>query len=145
MAIMRYVKNTETRLLDTDPTNPGLGKSELPISVRVVYHIDIPGANNPAGVSYQVASKDEQWNSEEGRVVPLVPELENKGPANLAWYNKLQTGAAFQHQETFKFSSAYLSNPQRDSELDARMIEVQATLLLHKEVEWGFWGNQDTI
>lgn len=142
MAVWRYVTRTRTRLLDVNPANSGEGQAELPIGVDVVFHIDIPDASNPAGVSYRVASKDEQWNDEQNKVVPLVRDLQTK---NQAWYDKLQTGAAYQHSGVFKFSSAYLSNAQRDAELDARMQAIKATLLDRKQVEWQYWGNTDTL
>ena len=141
MAIWRYVTRTRTRLLDIDPQNPGQ-KAELPVGVDVVFHVDIPNANNPAGVSYRVASKDEQWDEEQNKVIPKVKDLQTK---NVAWYDKLQTGAAYQRVEAFQFSSAYLTNVQRDAELDAQMQVVKDTLLAQKQVEWQYWGNTDTL
>lgn len=142
MAVWRYVTRTKTRLLDIDPNDASQGQAELPIGVDVVFHIDIPDANNPAGVSYRVACRDEMWNEEQNKVVPLVKDLQVK---NSGWYDKLQTGAAYQKLDSFKFTVAYLNSAQRDSEIDAEMQRIKDTVLAQKQVEWMYWGNTDTL
>lgn len=132
MGSYHYVQRTETRFFE--------GSGYLPIAVQVVFFIDIPDVNNDAGVSYRVAAKDEKWDSALNAVPSSVVDLETKSPTV---YNALQTGAMYEYSERLQFSSAFLSNAQRNSELTAREAAAEAEILAQKQLDWKYWGRSD--
>jgi len=142
MSVWHYVQKTETRLLDIDPEHPEQGKAYLPIAVQIVFFITIPDVNNRADVSYRVAARDERYSKELDEVPSSVVDLQAK---NETVYNALQTGAVYEKSERFAFSKAYLSDVQRDAEIDARAAAAESDILAEKQRDWQYWGYEQTI
>lgn len=132
MAAYHYVQRTETRYFE--------GFGWLPIAVQVVFFISIPDINNDAGVSYRVAAKDEKWDNVLNAVPSQVVDLETKSPTV---YGDLQNGSLYELAERFQFSSAHLTDQQRNAELTVREGEAEAEILGQKQLDWKYWGRSD--
>ena len=142
MSVWHYCTSTIYRLLDVDPSDPSKGQAYLPWKVSITYYVEIPNGNNRAGVSYRVAAREEKYSQELGKVPHSVIDLDAKNPTV---YNALQIGAVYEFAETFEFSSCYLSDSQRDAQIDARCGQIETEIVEKKQREWRYWGYAQTI
>ena len=95
----------------------------------VVFHIDIPAANNAANVSYRTALVEQLGGSTISRVPGLAA----------AEQTQLDTGERFEVPQRVKFD-ANLSNTQKQDAIEAAYTARTTQLLENKQNELEFWG-----
>ncbi len=120
----------------------GLKKIEgvlKPISAQVIFHVDIPNADNAAEKNYRdrVVRMVDPANA---GVVSAIPWLADDYAAQQA---KLDSGQVFEKSDTVKFTSAELTSAQRRDEIISRAnaIEAEVVARLQLELEWAGYHN----
>lgn len=101
-------------------------------SVRVAFHINIPGTSNFAGVSWQLALK--QSRSPVTQITFLsAPEV-----------TQISDGEVFEIIKTVVFS-ANLTKVQKRDVIEAEWMAMQASILAELQNELDFWGFEGTV
>jgi hypothetical protein len=116
-------------------------KVKRPVGANVIFQIDIPIGNNPAGKSWRNCVLD-RVDPERSGVTSEVPQIQIDF---VDQYNKLQDGSAYEISERVNFSSAYLTPAQRNAEIQARAQEIDVHLIEELQIEFEWTGYEGTV
>jgi len=101
-------------------------KSNIHLSiVDVAFHIPVPDENNSAGVSLRLAVKYKYQHNKTDNF-SSVPNLETDFPTE---YSNIQNGVIFEKFESYQFSNANLTLPQKRSEIDNKYTEYTTSIV----------------
>lgn len=116
-------------------------KVKRPVGANIVFQIDIPLGNNPAGRSWRDCVLD-RVDPERSGVSSQISQIQIRFVSH---YNKLQEGSAYEYVETMRFSSAYLTPAERNAEIQDRALEIETNLLEELQLEFEWVGFNATI
>lgn len=114
---------------------------DLPYAAEVVFHIDIPDANNSAGVNWQDAVAKSADPQAEG-IISQIPRIATDFAAQNA---KLQAGEVSERMETVTYSSAYLTPAARNAEIATRAAAIETEIIGKLSEELRFFGYNNTV
>lgn len=110
-----------------------LDQAEDGKTITLVFHIDIPAANNAAGYSYQTAVKEKVGGTNFVSVVPSITTTE------LA---QLRGGQRYEVSETLRWPSISppLSDAQKAAAVTSAYIAMNTAVLAQLQSELMYWG-----
>jgi len=93
--------------------------------VDVAFHIPVPDENNSANVNLRLAVKYKyQYNKTDN--FSSVPNLEIDFPTE---YSDIQNGIIYEKFESYQFSNANLTLPQKRNEIDNKYTEYATSIV----------------
>lgn len=104
-------------------------------TAQIVFHIPVPMLDNVVGIPYRTALKQKLEDaSEDGIIYSVCPIIASTE------LTQIQNGEIYEVAKSIRFSSLYLTNPQKRDELDAKYNSLKISAREDLEVELEWWG-----
>lgn len=106
-------------------------------TVNVIFHIPIPLANNPAGISYRTAFIEYKGGTE--KINSMMTDIKSDDLI------KMKSGEIYERSFTVRFSSRFLSDAERLAEIKAAYVVMEKNLLDELKATLKYYGKEGTI